>query len=107
MQILKSKYILPITSEPLRNAGLMIDKEIIKDIGSYEDLKMKYPAAHVKDFGDSIIMPGFVNVHSHAEYSVMRGLITGKNFFDWLNNLINYDKFLKKKNLKFQPNSVF
>ena len=80
MQILKSKYILPISSEPFENAGILIKQGLIEDIGPYEKLEKKCPDASVKDFGNAILMPGFVNVHSHAEYSVMKGLIKGNTF---------------------------
>ncbi|MBU1626645.1 amidohydrolase family protein, partial [bacterium] len=94
MQILKAKYILPITADPVENGGIVIEEPYIKEIGYFEDLEARYPYTPVKDLGDSILMPGFVNVHSHAEYTVLGGLTGAKPFFDWIVALTQYHEYL-------------
>jgi aminodeoxyfutalosine deaminase len=94
MQILKARYILPVISEPIENGGIVIDDGKIKEIGFFENLKTRHPNLNIKDLGNAFLMPGFVNVHSHAEYTLMRGLIGGMNFFNWIKRLAIYHENL-------------
>ena len=41
----------------------------------------------VEDFGDAVLMPGLVNVHTHLDYTVMRGLLEDIPFFPWIREL--------------------
>jgi len=97
MLILKSKYLLPISSSPFEDGGILIDDGIIIDIDKFDVIKQRNGNVKTKDIGEAIIVPGFVNVHSHAEYSVFRGFIREKPFFEWIKSLICYHKYLTRE----------
>ncbi len=55
----------------------------IADIGDANTLIAKYPEEEVRDFGVSAIMPGFVDAHTHLEYSALRGLLYDMPYAQW------------------------
>ncbi len=64
--------------------GLLIEKNIIKDIGGIDFLKKKYPDVVIYDYGKNLISPGFIDAHMHYPQT---GIIAswGKRLIDWLN----------------------
>ena len=70
-----AQYILPITSEPFQKGAVLVRDNVIRDIGTAEMLKLRYPDEEVVDFGQAAIMPGLVDLHTHLENSVMRGIV--------------------------------
>ena len=75
MKILSAEYILPILSEPVRNGAVVIDGERIAAIGTREDVFERFPFSEREDLGNAVILPGFVNCHSHLEITAMRGFL--------------------------------
>jgi cytosine/adenosine deaminase-related metal-dependent hydrolase len=45
------------------------------------------PVHDSRDYGEGVIMPGLVNVHTHLDYTVMRGLLEDIAFFPWIREL--------------------
>jgi 5-methylthioadenosine/S-adenosylhomocysteine deaminase len=74
MKIFSALFVLPISSPPIENGALAFDKDKIFDIGTTQELLRKYPQAQYENFGEAVILPGFVNVHSHLELTALRGL---------------------------------
>ena len=89
MKILFAEYVLPISSEPIHNGAVAIENTKIINVGKKSDLIQKFPEARTEDFGEAVIMPGFVNCHSHLELTAMRGFLDefDDNFFSWLMTL--------------------
>lgn len=52
-------------------------------------LTRRFPDAPVRDCGDSAIIPGLTNAHSHLELTAMRGFLESEetDFFAWLRKL--------------------
>jgi 5-methylthioadenosine/S-adenosylhomocysteine deaminase len=84
--ILTSKTIVTMDVERriLRNGALLIQSEMISDIGDLKELTEKYPAAEVIDLGDKLVMPGLVNAHTHVPMSLLRGLADDLRLDVWL-----------------------
>src|SRR5450756_1144402 len=57
--------------------------------GPASDLTAAHPDAQVVDLGRSVIMPGFVNCHSHIEYTSFRGILDDSEFGDWIISLVD------------------
>ncbi len=63
---------------------ILIEGKVIKKIGkNIEDNE-----ADVIDAKGNIIMPGFINTHSHIAMTFFRGYAEGYNLMDWLNKKI-------------------
>ena len=64
----------------LENGAVVTDGENIKEVGSFEDMKQKYPEAEFVDAHGGVIMPGLINAHTHIYSGLARGLsIVGNN----------------------------
>lgn len=73
------------------NGAVVIEGNLIQEVGTYEVLKEKYPQAQFIDAHGGVIMPGLINTHNHIYSAFARGLsIKGyspKNFSDILEGL--------------------
>ena len=81
------------------DGGVAVDGNKIIEVGSDLDLKLKYPHAEIIDAEGNLIMPAFINTHTHIYSALARGLsINGynpRNFYEVLNGMWwNIDRHL-------------
>jgi 5-methylthioadenosine/S-adenosylhomocysteine deaminase len=86
MKILSAVYILPISSPPIENGAIAFEKDKIIAVGKRAEIVEKFPEAVIENLGESVILPGFVNAHSHLELTAMRGFVDefDDDFVAWL-----------------------
>ena len=72
----------------LDGASIAIDKGDIVAVGSTDEISKQYHAQATLPAGGSLIMPGFVNCHTHAAMTCFRGIADDLDLMDWLNNYI-------------------
>ncbi|HLM02969.1 MAG TPA: hypothetical protein VK400_18095, partial [Pyrinomonadaceae bacterium] len=66
MKILSAEYVLPISGEPIEKGAVAVEKDKIVAVGKSAEIAARFPAAAAtEDFGEAVIMPGFVNAHAH------------------------------------------
>ena len=64
----------------LADGAVAMEGEVIREIGPTSALKEKYPDAQFVDARGGLIMPGFINAHTHIYSGLARGLaIEGNN----------------------------
>ncbi len=85
----RARWVLPISSAPIENGAVAVDGDTIVAVGHGAALAQQFPEATVRDLGDSAIIPGLVNSHSHLELTTMRGFLENEehDFFSWLKKL--------------------
>lgn len=74
----------------LENGAILVRGREIVDFGDYAELKKNYPAEEVHDVQGRLIMPGFINAHSHIYSAFARGYGPKgptRNFLEILENL--------------------
>src|SRR5437588_12972355 len=81
-QVLRAAWVLPIAGPPIPNGEVVIAGDRIAAVRPATG-----GAGAVDDFGDAILLPGLVNVHTHLDYTVMRGLLEDLEFFPWIRDL--------------------
>jgi 5-methylthioadenosine/S-adenosylhomocysteine deaminase len=81
--LLVARYVLPVSKPPIENGAVLVRGGRIEDVGYATKLKTRYPDEETRDFGLAAIMPGFVDAHTHLEYSAMRGLINDVPYAAW------------------------
>ena len=91
MRILSADWVVPVEGEPIRDGAVAIEDGRIAAVG---------PAAEIGEgerFPDAVILPGFVNAHSHLEYATYAGFGDGLDFPTWLGLHIE-----RKRNLQLE-----
>ena len=75
---MSADWVLPVDSAPIANGAVAFEDGRIVAVGTAEELGegTRYP--------DSVIIPGFVNAHSHLEYAVYAGFGDGLAFAPWI-----------------------
>ena len=87
--LLAADMVIPVSSEPIRNGAVVVDGGRIVDIGTSEKIEAAHPRLPEIRRPNSLILPGFVNAHTHLELSWTRGKIGGfEDFTGWLERLI-------------------
>ncbi|MEI7473802.1 MAG: amidohydrolase family protein [bacterium] len=86
-QLFKAKYIITNSSRIIKDGAILIENGKIKEI--MED-SCDYPQNIVFDFGNSIIMAGFINLHCHLQFTNLNKtkISTNIDFSDWITILI-------------------
>ena len=84
-----ASWVLPIASAPIPDGAMAIEEDRIVAVDRAAVLRKQHPAAAVRDFSDSAIIPGLINAHSHLELTAMRGFLENEegDFFAWLRKL--------------------
>ena len=102
MQIHAAEYVLPITSDPIRNGAVALDGQVIAAVGTRDALQLQFPNAPVSDHGEAAILPGFVNCHSHLEIASMRGALdeVEHDFRAWLLRLNGIRETLSDQDIR-------
>lgn len=70
------------------NGAIAIDKDIIVDIDQTDIILSKYSSENIIDAQKKIVMPGFVNSHTHLAMTIFRGLADDIKLSEWLNDHI-------------------
>lgn len=82
--LLCAHHILPITSEPIIDGAVLVRDGKIRDLGKADMLKLRYPDEEIKDFGLAALLPGLIDLHTHLENSVMRGVVHDVPYATWI-----------------------
>lgn len=79
---IRAKYLWRADGSILENAILETRG---RKIASVRRAGRKIPGRSVRDLGEALILPGFVNAHAHLELSSLRGRVrSGRDFARWL-----------------------
>ncbi|HLE60012.1 MAG TPA: amidohydrolase family protein, partial [Thermoanaerobaculaceae bacterium] len=71
-------------SEPLPDGAVAVISGEIAAVGGAADLRSQFRPARVLDAGGGIILPGFVNTHTHLAMTLLRGLADDLPLMEWL-----------------------
>ncbi|WP_026608749.1 TRZ/ATZ family hydrolase [Methylocaldum szegediense] len=84
--LLKARWIIPVEPERivLNDHALAIHGGRIVDILPIAEAEAKYQAASQESFDRHALIPGFVNAHTHAAMSLLRGVADDRPLMEWL-----------------------
>ena len=72
----------------LENHAVIVQKGLIAEILPISTARKKYTASSLVCLDDHILIPGFINLHTHAAMGMMRGMADDLPLMAWLNNHI-------------------
>ncbi len=79
MRTLAADWVVPVEGDPIRDGAVVIsDDGRIHSVGTAADLGAD------ERYDDAVILPGFVNAHSHIEYATYAGFGDGLSFAPWI-----------------------
>ena len=80
----------------VENKAFVFDERII-EIGEFERLKQKYPQATlISTPPNSLVLPAFINPHTHLEFSANSYTLHYGDFLGWLNSVMSSRTALRK-----------
>jgi 5-methylthioadenosine/S-adenosylhomocysteine deaminase len=72
---ISADWVLPVDGPPIQGGRVRFEDGKLTEVG---------PGRAERHFADAAIVPGFVNAHSHLEYSVYAGFGDGMPFGPWI-----------------------
>ena len=88
--IIEARWIIP--AEPygleLENHAIAIDKGVIQAVLPASEISRQFsPVEHIV-LPQHVLIPGLINLHTHAAMALLRGLADGLPLMEWLNDHI-------------------
>ena len=83
MKKYRARWVVPVTHPPIENGCVVEDGGRIVYVGDAAGA----PEGEGHDFGDSVLLPGLINSHTHLELTSMRGFLEDLCFNDWIDKL--------------------
>jgi 5-methylthioadenosine/S-adenosylhomocysteine deaminase len=80
MQIYRARWVVPVTAPPVRNGAIAVRDGRLAYVGPAANA----PRGELHDPGESLLMPGLVNTHTHLELTAMRGFLEDLPFAEWV-----------------------
>ena len=83
------RALITMCGETIENGELIIERGVIQSISTEGG---RSGPGDLPDFSDCLILPGFVNAHSHLALSALEGMIPKREkFTDWAKELVPVD----------------
>lgn len=85
IEILKGNIVYTKTSEEfniVENGYIVVKDNCVE--GVYDKLPEKYTQIAIMDYGNKLIIPGFVDLHTHAPQFAIKGIGYDKELIPWL-----------------------
>ena len=95
--LLTARYVLPVATPHIENGAVLIHGDEIVEIGDFAHLHALHPDEPVRDFGLAALMPGFIDLHTHLEYTAMRGLVDDLPYSEWKLQLMQKEKLFSSQ----------
>ncbi len=87
-RVIVCSNVLPVSSEPVKNGAVAVEDGKIKLCGKADEIKSHFPGFTVCDLGAGILLPGFINCHTHLELGWLKPAKEFSGFVSWLSYII-------------------
>ena len=88
--ILAPQWIAPVAPDPLVLTGhaVLVEDGRIAELAPFDALRERHPDVPLTPLPGQLLVPGFVNLHTHAAMSLLRGVADDLPLHDWLRKRI-------------------
>ena len=85
-QIIKPRWLVPVDPKRsvLEHSAVVVDRGRIVAVGPISEIDSSYKAEIETSLDDHVLMPGFINTHTHAAMSLFRGFADDMPLMQWL-----------------------
>jgi len=88
LTLYRAAWVLPVCAHPIRDGAVLVGTDgRIATVGPKTAIEPP-EGARVVDLGESVLLPGLVNVHAHPELAMFRGALEDLCFRDWILRLV-------------------
>jgi cytosine/adenosine deaminase-related metal-dependent hydrolase len=96
-QLITAQWAVPVAHSPVENAALIIRDGLIENVCTQQELTTIYSNDQLRslkensiDYGEAVITPGLINLHTHLDYSSLNDLYNDdeNTMFEWLPKLV-------------------
>ncbi len=94
--ILRADWVVPIAGEPIEDGEVVVQNGTIVDVRRRSGIR----GGDVLELGEAVILPGFVNVHTHLELTTFRGALEDLPFFAWIRKLVRLKELLSEQEFR-------
>ena len=94
MRVISADWVLPVEGEPIEGGAIAIEDGRIAAVGTAADL------GEGERFLEAVILPGFVNAHTHLEYAVYAGFGDGLSFGPWISTHVERKRRLERADME-------
>ena len=87
--IYSASWVVPVSAAPIENGAVAVEGQRLAGVGPRAEIVERFPEFKAQSFGEAIILPGLVNLHTHLELTAMRSYLEKEetDFFAWLRKL--------------------
>lgn len=88
--LLAAEWIVPVSAPPVRDGVVVVEEGAIAWLGPRRELPSRYLQVLPRVFPRSVLLPGWVNAHSHLNLTGALGMLPGtaERFADWVRGVI-------------------
>lgn len=88
--IVRARYVLTMDQSHrlIENGAVAISGSRIAGVGTASEIAQQFASDRVIDRPDGVILPGFIDTHTHAPMSLFRAIADDRRLQDWLKNYI-------------------
>ncbi len=88
--LIDARWIIPVApaDQVLEHCAVVVEQGRIIDLLPQPEARRKYTARQSITLASHVLMPGLVNLHTHAAMTLMRGLADDLPLMEWLNEHI-------------------
>lgn len=85
---ISARWVATVSDDVLENNSVIIDQGKIIDILPTTALAERYRPANLVDLPEQVLLPGLINLHTHAAMSLLRGFADDLPLMTWLEHHI-------------------
>ncbi len=88
--LIEARWVIPVETprQVLAQHAIVISDGLIRDILPSAEAHAKYTARRRFQLNEHVLIPGLINLHTHAAMTLLRGLADDLPLMDWLNGHI-------------------
>jgi 5-methylthioadenosine/S-adenosylhomocysteine deaminase len=88
--VVEAEWVIPVVPAAmvLQDHAVVVADGAILEVARTRDARARYPGAPRISLPGHALIPGLINLHTHAAMALMRGLADDRTLMDWLQNHI-------------------